>query len=220
MKILIFIIILSITFHGHSQYKLKNKVAKKKLASTTLVNKSLPLKSVKEKTLKRGQKFSDIPLVNFPEKKLKLRASKSWRITPQRPSIPGLSFEFDGTYSRESFSLGARHIHTAATSSGYLYRTYSGFIKYTTQRGGEYRMKISLVNDNFPGDIFEPERYMLIQLGDREIRTSLNDVRNREVNIAFSTQNAGIIRIGISGVNPDREKPSHLSVSAIQIDKI
>lgn len=220
MKKIIFIIALIISFQGQSQHKLNNKVVKKSLVNTTLVNKSLPLKKIQEKTLNRGQKFSDIPLVKFPEKKLELRASKSWRITPQRLNVPGLTFEFDGTYNKNYFTISARHIHTRATPSGHMYRTYSGRIVFTAQKGAEYRMKVSLVNDDFSGDTFKPDKYMLIQLGDREIRTRLNEVRNREVNVVFNTQNAGMINIGISGVNPGLENPSYLSISAIQIDKI
>ncbi len=81
-------------------------------------------------------------------------------------------------------------------------------------------MKISLTSGEFQGNSWNPDQFMLIQLGDREIRTSLNDVRNKEVNVVFSTPKAGMIRIGISGVNPDREKASYLGISAIQIDKI
>lgn len=209
---------------GYSQtgnnIKLNTKVSNKALANTTQVNKSLPLKTIKEKTLKRGQKFTDIPLVRFPDQKLKLRASKSWKITPKRPSIPGFTFRFEGAYYPNYFQLIAPHIHTRATPSGYLYHTYSGYILFTAQKGGEYRMKISLTSGEFQGNSWNPDQFMLIQLGDREIRTSLNDVRNKEVNVVFSTPKAGMIRIGISGVNPDREKASYLGISAIQIDKI
>ena len=220
MKKILFFRTRVMVFQGQSQYKINNKAAKKELVNANLVNKSLSLKTIQEKTLKKGQKISDIPLVKFPEQKLKIRASKSWKVTPQRPRIPGLTFEFDGSYKTRNFLLVATHIHTRATRSGNLYRTYPGRITFTAQKGGEYRMKISLATSHFPVDIWGNEPYMLVQLGDREIRTSLKDISNKEINVVFTTPNAGMINIGISGVSPDREKASSLAISAIQIDKI
>ncbi|WP_435623335.1 hypothetical protein [Flagellimonas sp.] len=191
--------------------QLGKKVAEKKLGSVLTV-KPGDL-SFKNAELTKNFKASKLPILNVTEKELKIPSRKKVKITPKKLYHQHLEIRFSGIYTK-NYIISGDYIN-------------GGIIYFNAQQNKRYRLKIVLadrkhlladLNKDFPNGLAS------IQVGNQGRRYSVNvNQNNREINMLFTTSEAGRIPIVIHGIFTSNWKwgdELSLPIKYIQVDEI
>lgn len=191
--------------------QLGKKVAEKKLGSVLTVKPGNL--SFKNAELTKNFKVSKLPILKVTEKELKTPSRKKVKITPKKLYHQHLEIRFSGIYTKNYFISGD-HIN-------------GGIIYFNAQQNKRYRLKIALAdrkhlladsNQDFPNGLAS------IKVGNQGRWHSVNVNQNqREINMLFSTSEAGRIPIVVHGVFTSNWKwgdELSLPIKYIQVDEI
>tara|TARA_R110000868_G_scaffold68570_1_gene202705 strand:- start:4207 stop:4881 length:675 start_codon:yes stop_codon:yes gene_type:complete len=222
-NILLSVLLAVFALSSHAQLKVNKKVSSKGGISTH----ANVLSKVKIETLKASQSNKNIQLdklmkLDISEKDLKARSSKSIKISPLKPFVPGMDISYHGGFSKDYFRLQAKSAtgfeplaHLIVSDEFYdRIFLFSADIMCNVRRGKEYRVKIKTN--------LERDGIVVVRLGHTNYYIDALKSEN-ELAFVFWSQQAGYMTLSVSPLLESAYKPykiHSLPIKSILLDEI